>query len=255
MRWSKHSQVVEKIRSYPNIVKLTLVNAKPRPREAALICDENQPSVRISTASQRMLDSTTHSNNKSPKLGKSSIKLFNFGKKSYTPANDIPVRKVAAQVPILFNKEDDEIYHDRENVNFWQHLKTVRMPSFTNTITLGRKFKRNVLKMSIFNTFSISNENPTPTEDFADTGNKLDKLEKKSFILKDLWSNEIKQMNETCKKTYSRNKILRANKQKKLFQKALDTMSKNLNNNMNINDNNLKSGRLLSYQSNLYKTL
>lgn len=55
---------------------------------------------------------------------------------------------------INFNDEDDEI-NDKENALFWQNLNKIKIP-FTNTITLGRKFKKNVLKLSIFNSFSIN---------------------------------------------------------------------------------------------------
>ena len=57
--------------------------------------------------------------------------------------------------PIIFNKEDDEII-DKENALFWNNLKSLKN-NFTNTITLGRKFKRNVLKFNIFSSFSLNN--------------------------------------------------------------------------------------------------
>ena len=59
--------------------------------------------------------------------------------------------------PIQFNLEDDEIAN-KENILFLKNLKSLKIP-FTNTITLGRKFKRNVLKLSIFSSFSASNSN------------------------------------------------------------------------------------------------
>jgi hypothetical protein len=59
--------------------------------------------------------------------------------------------------PIAFNKEDDEII-DKENALFWNNLKSLKT-NFTNTITLGRKFKKNVLKLNIFNSFSLNNNN------------------------------------------------------------------------------------------------
>ncbi len=59
--------------------------------------------------------------------------------------------------PIQFNLEDDEIAN-KENIQFLKNLKSLKIP-FTNTITLGRKFKRNVLKLSIFSSFSGSNSN------------------------------------------------------------------------------------------------
>lgn len=56
--------------------------------------------------------------------------------------------------------EDNDLVVDKESAVFWQNLsvKSLKVP-FTNTITLGRKFKRNVLKLSIFNSFSDSSGN------------------------------------------------------------------------------------------------
>lgn len=54
---------------------------------------------------------------------------------------------------INFNEEDDEI-----NEKLWNNLKSSKFP-FTNTITLGRRFKKNVLKLSIFNSFNINTTN------------------------------------------------------------------------------------------------
>lgn len=230
VRWSKHSQVVDKIRSYSNIVKLTLINIKPIIKESAIMCEEEEEKFTKLKNSPAMTQRLRH--RLSPKSGVKTKpnRLFNFVKRNSTPQN-IPLNKIfLQQQPIIFNREDDEIYNDKDNLRFWQHLNT----KFTNTITLGRKFKRNVLKMSIFNTFSTSEIEPPHSTDKIDNNSAL----------KDLWSNE------KSKKSYSRNKILRNNKHKKLLQKTLDSMSKDENNNSNIN-----TSRLISYQSNLYKTL
>ena len=198
-------------------------------------------------------------------------RLLNFVK-SGTQLTDSKIPSKVHQTPILFNKEDDEIYNDRDNLKFWQHLKSVKLPTLTNTITLGRKFKSNVLKMNIFSTFSVQNNgvhddslstarSPETTGTQLRTDNKTEKNQA-SQALKDLFTNEI------AKKSYSRNKLLRNTKHKKLIQKTIDSMSKestnftnisninNNNNNKNSNESN-HSARLLSYtkQSNLYKTL
>ena len=58
--------------------------------------------------------------------------------------------------PIRFTSEDIEL-SDKEN-QLLHSLKSLKNP-LTSTITLGRRFKRNVLKLSIFNSFSTSTSN------------------------------------------------------------------------------------------------
>ena len=57
---------------------------------------------------------------------------------------------------IKFNPEDDEVKeHGDDEHHLFGHFKSMKFP-FTNTITLGRRFKKNVMKLSIFNSFSLS---------------------------------------------------------------------------------------------------
>jgi hypothetical protein len=58
--------------------------------------------------------------------------------------------------PIRFTSEDIEL-SDKES-QLLHSLKSLKNP-LTSTITLGRRFKRNVLKLSIFNSFSTSTSN------------------------------------------------------------------------------------------------
>ena len=76
---------------------------------------------------------------------------------------------------INFNIEDDEIGDDKENALFWQNLKSIKN-NFTNTITLGRKFKKNVLKLSIFSSFSLNKSNSGA--DSANLGDEQPKSDK-----------------------------------------------------------------------------
>ena len=268
---------------------MTLVSTKLRPREAAIMClsDENEQSTnnRLHTVgSPPMTQRVRHRIFKPPQspgtLRLATSRLFSFVKS--TPHSTDPASSKSSNIPkphqspILFNKEDDEIYNDRDNLKLWQHLKSIKLPTLTNTITLGRKFKSNVLKMSIFNTFSttqndlhhhhqtVHNKDDPSFVQPEDTSLKsLNKFEntQASQALKDLFANEI------AKKSYSRNKLLRNHKHKKLLQKTIESISKDLNsanisstNNKNKNTNtnntnNTNNARLLSYQSNLYKTL
>lgn len=73
---------------------------------------------------------------------------------------------------IQFNEEDDEI-SNRENQVFWQSLKNLKTP-FTNTITLGRKFRKNVLKLNIFNSFSANSGIIPPSNVYDSSTTKLD---------------------------------------------------------------------------------
>ncbi len=253
-----------------------MISTKPRPREVPIMChsDENEQYIntnKLSTVSSPpMTQRVRHRLFKSPQspgtIKLAASRLFNFVKSDTHPTDTVSsnIPKLN-QAPILFNKEDDEIYNDRDNLKFWHHLKSVKLPTLTNTITLGRKFKSNVLKMSIFNTFSAaqSDLHDQVCPSFARPENTSLKIlnnfenTNASQALKDLFANEL------AKKSYSRNKLLRNNKHKKLLQKTIESMSKDLNstnisstNNHNKNNNNNNTNaRLLSYQSNLYKTL
>jgi DNA phosphorothioation-dependent restriction protein DptG len=83
---------------------------------------------------------------------------------------------------IYFNKESDEV--DGEQAALWQNLKSISKFPFTNTITLGRRLKKNVRKLSIFNTFSV-HEAKKPnevqpqigeTKDFLDEDHQISQL-------------------------------------------------------------------------------
>lgn len=227
VRWSKHMQVVEKIRSQTNSVKLTLVSVKPIPKEVPIFC-EDQERNRIKNCSDtgkstkespvkfystgcfstpqmnenhiwwaNQADEPQSAAPKTPKLhqrffrlphssSKTSILNLNSADSAITnaaqklcnlargasnsikqihvpdtvrlPASSKSVSNLNTAEKIQFNEEDDEICtREEENALFWQSLKNIKTP-LTNTITLGRKFKKNVLKLNIFNSFLIPNQ-------------------------------------------------------------------------------------------------
>lgn len=78
--------------------------------------------------------------------------------------------------PIRFTSEDLDVeLTDKEN-QLWQNLKSLKTP-LTSTITLGRRFKRNVLKLSIFNSFSTSTSNLNSEKSLSKTDLKAGGIE------------------------------------------------------------------------------
>lgn len=206
VRWSKHAQVVERIRSNPNSVKLTLVTARVMAKDPPTVqpCTasggENKPqhtaqtapstpktpklhqrlfrlptssvAADVSVATTTTISSPVHPHLTTPHLAPDSSfsnaanRLANLVKQQTNDWTKSAFRRQAssksvqnlpdavALEKIQFTEEDDEI-SNRENQLFWQSLKNLKVP-FTNTITLGRKFRKNVLKLSIFNSFSAN---------------------------------------------------------------------------------------------------
>jgi len=243
VRWSKHVQVVEKIRSHTNTVKLTLISIQPLSKDPSTLNEVHQNKDKMSFQFQErpvIVESEKNVENKTqpskttkpiivqssktigPAAGSKSqklrhrffrlpestaglskcaadtflendnaaiaaSKLASLAKSSNIPhlsfsfrdknsvilsnsknlfsksRNNVSIFKSTTTLnhnesePIAFNKEDDEII-DKENALFWNNLKSLKT-NFTNTITLGRKFKKNVLKLNIFNSFSLNNNN------------------------------------------------------------------------------------------------
>ncbi len=246
VRWLRHNQVVERIRSYSHAIKLTVVCARELTREFYTPCENEDPkttsanmedeleSIKMNnvdvlpslngktTYSDFLNKSANHQNDSylskkfislieqtttpktsirkrlfknsklsgfatngpvvvppimenkinTPSILDAANRLYNLAKNTTSTVN-LSVTEVGSTptlrsfkrsminlnstVPIQFNLEDDEIAN-KENVQFLKNLKSLKTP-FTNTITLGRKFKRNVLKLSIFNSLSGSNSN------------------------------------------------------------------------------------------------
>jgi hypothetical protein len=288
VRWSKHNQIVEKIRSHTNQVKLTLINVKHKNIESERTTDQSDlnklnefdkiSKYFISTRKSEIdfnnlngnhirwpksslmddLNKSTNDNNNNyndlqniPKSRKLHQRLFrlpqylnnhsiiasNQDKNEITNMNEnnklSNMRKISASSmndekrqskyndtkvknnrinksfnsvnnlniieAINFNVEDDEI-GDRENAIFWQNLKTMKLP-FTNTITLGRRFKKNVLKLGIFNSFTSNIESQI-------------NLNKKNLYDEIDVNNEAKRtfMNESTKSTNSSTKNVNSNR-------------------------------------------
>lgn len=56
----------------------------------------------------------------------------------------------------LCSPKNNDCRDSKDNIAFWNNLKSIKNP-ITNTITLGRKFKRNVLKLNLFSNLSDTN--------------------------------------------------------------------------------------------------
>ena len=179
-------------------------------------------------------------------------KLYNLAK---TTGSTVNLNNVESSVPTLntykserynvsinnvngairFNPEDDEIV-DKENLLFWQNMKSLKTP-LTNTITLGRKFKRNVLKLSIFNSFSN-------LHDKAPSKGNLDTKEATEPV-----AVEIKPT-----QSYSKNKLLKKRKKLKDLEKNNMDAFKKINADKKTEINQLNNTGL-NTKSSIYKTL
>lgn len=205
MRWSKHAQVVDKIRSQVNSVKLTLINIRSIPKEIPIFCDDNE-NKKIKNCSDKLLTNTitpsckkkiisTNFNSTNSAMNENNIgwnesetiskgqkirqRFFRLPNSKTETRSKSPfvqmennLNKLCNQITdkiknknsfkstsnlytderIQFNDQDDEIC-SRENAAFWENLKSIKTP-LTNTITLGRRFKRNVMKLNIFSSFN-----------------------------------------------------------------------------------------------------
>lgn len=135
---------------------------------------------------------------------------------------------------IQFNEEDDEITH-RENQLFWQSLKNLKVP-FTNTITLGRKFRKNVLKLSIFNSFGNQTAPQTQQGSAATTSDDFQNLNR--FELRDSSCNPSS-LPPPTPNSAKRAKLRILRKQKKLNKLECQLLGENEDNNSNTpNDTN-----------------
>lgn len=153
----------------------------------------------------------------------------------------LSINNMNQTAPIRFNIEDDEI-SDKENLLFWQNIKSLKTP-FTNTITLGRKFKRNVLKLSIFNSFAGSNSDLSGDK----STQKSDVGIEYSSIL-DNKSNHL-----SC----SKNKHLKKKKKqsRETEKNNMDIFKKMAAAKDNLNDDHTVSSDRLQSKSSIYKTL
>lgn len=104
----------------------------------------------------------------------------------------------------LYASKYDHSNEAKENIAFWENLKSIKGP-ITNTITLGRKFKKNVLKLSLFNNFNETNSKNMNDVKKIDENNPEDckipplpsksKKFKKKFKIREL-NKEIKHDND-----------------------------------------------------------
>lgn len=302
---------MEKIRSNPYIVKLTLVNIHEFSREVPIYCDESQTvketnmineieSIRkknVETATptgktiyssyinsnqndnyitkkfSHLIENSTPSASIRQRLFKSSKltnfpavpstvnsssnlvldaanKLYNLAKTTGSTVNlsntesSVPTLNtykserynvsINSSEPIQFNTEDDEI-DDKENLLFWQNMKSLKTP-LTNTITLGRKFKRNVLKLSIFNSFSNLHDK-APSKSTLDTNENTEAVP------------EIKPT-----PSYSKNKLLKKRKKLKELEKNNMESFKKINADNKVEINQLNNTGMNTKNS-IYKTL
>ena len=121
VRWLKHSQVVEKFRG-KTMIKLTLVRVRPITNEHTFIINEYMRRV-----AQKNYKSHQH------------IARNNHDRYSTNFANYV-------QPVIRFNEEDDEINptnrRSKRTSGNHRFMNSLKMLSFANTITFGRKFKK-----------------------------------------------------------------------------------------------------------------
>ncbi|CAF0715873.1 unnamed protein product [Brachionus calyciflorus] len=237
VRWSKHAQVVAKIRSQITSVKLTLISVRQIPKEIPIFCQDNEfnkikncsdkienaimtPSSRKKILSnnfnttepslvenhiwwnkendkkpsspkterqkQRIFklpqnSTKSHTRSKSPFINfvennivtSTASKLCNLARNTSSNLHEKHSRPKLASLFMSTNNlyaqnigsdKEDEV---KENSIFWDNLKSIKTP-LTNTITLGRKFKKNVLKLSIFNTFNNNSGNGNENKDEID---------------------------------------------------------------------------------------
>lgn len=128
---------------------------------------------------------------------------------------------------IQFNDQDDEIC-SRENTLFWENLKNMKSP-LANTITLGRRFKRNVLKFNIFNSFNSSTETNEKEIEKTENEEKIINTDKMPPLPPSAFNNTVK---------LTKAKMVK--KQKKI--KDLEKLNK-------------ETEKLLEINQNLYKTI
>ncbi|RNA32588.1 isoform A [Brachionus plicatilis] len=220
VRWSKHGEVVSKIRSQLTSVKLTLLSCKTIPREVPIFCEDNQnnkiknccdkteSAVLSPTSCKKILSNNFNSDEpdlienhiwwnkfesekksfaKSERLRQRIFKLPNgmHSTRCKSPfvnliennfltnkichaakngSNNLEEKCSRYKLNNLFRstnnlcpQKQDQSKDTKENIVFWTNLQSSIKTPLTNTLTLGRKFKKNVLKLSLFNNFN-SNE-------------------------------------------------------------------------------------------------
>ena len=252
VKWSKHSQVVERIRSFDSIIKLTLVKVRHISREVAIFCDDNENNNIRKCSDQNQIkkpqdfsikinkslnesnlwnifsngiipEQIVHTNSQpiskslrikqclkkfsQPNSSRLSMQSFNM----MNDANSLMAANAATKLcnlansqsnlmyaydtstlsknssnskfsmskfksvgnlytseKIQFNEEDDEI-SGRDGRSFWHDLKS----PLANTITLGRRFKKSVMKLSIFNVFGAVEKNDNLTNEAKNSINSF----------------------------------------------------------------------------------
>jgi hypothetical protein len=126
VRWSKHGQVVEKIRSCTSFVKLTLINAMP-----------------ISECLQQNL---TTSSNSLYSVTKPIENRKTNGKKTRTQ------NRFTSSVSTMFTQSVRRSTQANKN-SINKVFNSFRLPF--RTITIGQKLKKNASKFNIFSSFKI----------------------------------------------------------------------------------------------------
>lgn len=138
VRWSKHAQVVDKIRSCSNYVKLTLISSKPLTNET-----QQTPKITHSTnsiANKNHIDNTKILNNQSSK-----------GKLKSTI--NLSCKLNANKINNEANTSNNE--SNTNNTTNEKNFRSLRLPF--NTLQIRRKFKRNGFKLNLFSSMKSSN--------------------------------------------------------------------------------------------------
>ena len=129
-------------------------------------------------------------------------------------------------LPINFNEEDDEI-RDKENHIFWQNLKAMKSP-FASTITLGRKFKKNVLKLSIFNVFGNSQNGEAKNPGETSPAQPRKQYPAENYDTKPPISKSTKNLSSSKNKSLKKQKKLKAMQQANGQVPTIDVIYKTL---------------------------
>lgn len=278
VRWSKHSDVVSRIRSQQTSVKLTLLNCKTIPREVPIFCEDNQNNkikncfdksentILSPSSCKKILSNNFNSDepglienhiwwNKAERIKKNVTKsekprqrifkmpngfsstrskspFFNFFENNFVTnkicnivensSNNLNQKCSKNKLNNFFkstnnlsSQKSDDFKDSKDNIAFWNNLKSIKNP-ITNTITLGRKFKRNVLKLNLFNNINEAN--------IQNSSQKLDINIPPNYKIPPLPTNTS---SVKCKKLRTKNRL-----------KELDKLSNNVKDNLKTNKKN-----------------
>lgn len=199
VKWAKHAQVVEAIRSMDTIVKLTLIKVKHIAKEMAIFCDEgennnikkcsDQSDSSVRTVNESNLWKIMSNNNETIASKPKSLRIKECLQK-WTKSNmnlseetsnwmltnaaatklchlaQSQSNQFGAQDTLLKTSGENGLGHKFKSMSNLYHLaekfqsshdlshKLSSTHASINTITLGRRFKKNVMKLSIFNVFN-----------------------------------------------------------------------------------------------------